>query len=183
VFGMNRGLMRGPSPPMKLFENIIHFGKDACFILLAKIRFALILARCFGNSGEEWKSIIFYFPSCHRDMQPPFERSRVMRTCHSIVSTQLWTKGTPRKDKFLFQEYLHSRIPFFKSCFYNIFAIIITKNFCKRFHIFVKNMKSFNKVKQSQENECASLQVMMCKLSFTVLALRTKFRARFFAIL
>ena len=53
-----------------------------------------------GNSCEEWKSITFYFPCCHRDMQPPFERGRVMRTCHSIVSTQLWTKGTPRKDKF-----------------------------------------------------------------------------------
>ena len=100
VFGMKRGLMRGTSPRMKIFENKIHFGKNACFIFAGKIRFALILACCFGNSCEEWKSITFYFPCCHRDMQPPFERGRVMRTCHSIVSTQLWTKGTPRKDKF-----------------------------------------------------------------------------------
>lgn len=51
--------------------------------------------RCFRNSGGEWKSITFYFPCCHRDMQPPFERSRVMRTCHPIVSTEPRTKGNP----------------------------------------------------------------------------------------
>jgi hypothetical protein len=39
VFGMKRGLMRGTSPQMKIFENKIHFGKNACFISAGKNSF------------------------------------------------------------------------------------------------------------------------------------------------
>ena len=63
VFGMKRGLMRGTSPQMKIFENKIHFGKNACFIFcwqkFVSRLFLLVASEILAKNGSQ---SLFTFP-------------------------------------------------------------------------------------------------------------------------